>query len=198
MHCSHLAHITVLTKKAVTMVSDGGHFQRLGHISPTIFYQSRLMVIGHHPHYHYQLVMLLILWQQQHTLPPHHVLMWMLHHSGIATAMLIFRPWLHLMAQNWPKCKICRKNGGVRTWLFASCNTNYQCQRLFGDVFFNLQANSQLKPEDVKSNHQFTHNNELTNKSEIEMHWMQLFVVSLLCNSYYFIAFSYQYHTDCS
>jgi hypothetical protein len=87
--------------------------------------------------------------------------------------------------------------GGVRSWLFFYCNTNYQCQWLLEGVFFNLQANSQSKPEDFKWNHQITHNNQLTNESEIEMQWMQLFVVSLFCNFYYFIAFSYQ-HTDCS
>ena len=35
----------------------------------------------------------------------------MLHHSGTGAAMLIFRPRLHLTAQNWPKCKILCKNG---------------------------------------------------------------------------------------
>ncbi len=35
---SHLAHITGRTKNAVTMFSDGGHFQSPGRISPTIFF----------------------------------------------------------------------------------------------------------------------------------------------------------------
>ena len=41
----HLAHITGPTKNAVTMFSDGGHFQSPGRISPTIF--SSKLIDGH-------------------------------------------------------------------------------------------------------------------------------------------------------
>jgi len=74
------------------------------------------------------------------------------------------------MAQNWPKCKIHRKNGGCGAVLIM-CLLQHKLSMswLLGGVFLNLQANSRLKQEDIKSNHQITHNNQLTNESKIEM-----------------------------
>lgn len=59
-------------------------------------------------------------------------------------------------------------------------------------------ANNPLKQEEIKSNQQITHENQLPNEYGIEMQWMQLFCISLFCSLCYFIAFSYQHHTNCS
>ena len=95
-------------------------FSVLATSAPLLFYQRGLMVIWHHPHYHYHLVMLLILWQQQHTSSSCHILMLLFQHSGTASEMLIIRSQLHLTAQNWPKCKIHCKNGGWGAVLIIS------------------------------------------------------------------------------
>ena len=134
------------------------------------FYQSRLIVIGHHRRYHYQLVMLLLLPQQQHTLSSHHVLMLMLHRSGTAAAMLIFRPRLHLMAQNWPKCKIHSKKGVVvcgPDYLFIATKI-INVSSCWGCVFQST-SKQPIEARRHQSNHQIPHNNQLTNESEIEI-----------------------------